>query len=234
MGALKTAMVFAAGQGKRMQPLTLHRPKPLLKLAGQTLLARLLYKIESAGIEHTIVNAAYLSEQIVAEVQSLPFSSMHCTLSLESEPLETGGALVKALPLLGSSHILLCNSDVWIDYPMDGLVEREFDEDVYAHLVLVPNPSHNPAGDFVLRKDSTVAVCEGEIEARYTFSGVSVVHPNLVRDYAGAKTNFPLRELLYDAIKDGRVTGELYNGQWLDIGTPERWRALQDAYGSQS
>ncbi len=227
------AMVFAAGEGKRMLPLTETVPKPLLEVAGRSLLSHVLAKIASAGVSETVVNAAYLSEQVVHSLESMCFPGMQCNISIEDEPLETGGGLVKALPLLGDEHFFLCNSDVWTDYDIRALIQRRFEKEVYAHLILVPSPEHNRQGDFCLMKDGSVVqdiqdrVSKRYLAGRFTFSGLSVIHPSLIREYSNGRTHFPMRDLLFAAMQDGRVTGELYEGLWMDIGTPSRLEELR-------
>lgn len=224
-----------------MLPLTEKVPKPLLKVGDMSLLEHLLNRLAKAGIEDAIINAAYLAEQIVEAVECINFPSMSCQISLEDEPLETGGALVKALPMLGDSHFLLCNSDVWADFDIQSLISRSFSAETYAHLILVPSPEHNQAGDFCLLEDGRVvqnneeqryssAVSGSGATGRFTFSGLSVIHPALVERYARGRTHFPMRDLLFEAIAEGRVTGELYEGPWIDVGTPERLEALRQSY----
>lgn len=238
---IRRAMVFAAGKGQRMLPLTEKVPKPLLKVGDKSLLEHLLNRLAKAGIEEAIINAAYLAEQIVDSVESMSFPSMSCQISKEDTPLETGGALVKALPMLGDSHFLLCNSDVWTDFDIQSLIGRSFAAETYAHLILVPSPEHNQTGDFCLLEDGRVVLDGGErlyssvvsgsgVKGRFTFSGLSVIHPALVERYARGRTYFPMRDLLFEAIAEGRVTGELYEGPWIDVGTPERLEALRQSY----
>jgi len=211
-----------------MLPRPRRTPKPLMKEGEHRVLENTLRKGAEAGVDEVIVNAAYLADQIISAVEHMEIPALKRRISLESESLETGGGLVKALPMLGSSHFLLINSDVWTDFDVGRLVSRCF-VDALAHLVLVSNPPHNPAGDFFLFDDGHVAAEDANSSAlgSFTFSGISVLHPNLIKRYAPPQAKFPMRDLLLQAMRDGQVTGEFFDGEWIDIGTPERLQALR-------
>lgn len=207
------AMILAAGKGERMRPLTLHTPKPLIPVAGQPLIEYHLRALAAAGFSDVVINHAWLGPQIEAHLGDGRRFGVSIAYSPEGEPLETGGGIFKALPLLGSEPFVLVNGDIWTDYdfarlrtPFNGL----------AHLVLVDNPGHHGAGDFSL-VDGQVG---NDGPAKLTFSGLSVLDPALFKDsQAGA---FKLAPLLRQAISEARVTGEHYTGAWVDVGTPER------------
>lgn len=212
-------MLLAAGRGERMGALTAHTPKPLLSVAGKPLLLHHIERLVEAGFTEIVINAAYLSEQIVAFVGDGRHFGVPVHLSIETERLETGGGIFNALGWLGDAPFAVVNSDVWTDYPL-GSLPRQIDD--LAHLVLVPNPSHNPLGDFALIDGRCV---EEQTVERLTFSGISVLHPAL---FAGVQSGrFPLAPLLRDAIKQGRVSGERYDGIWIDVGTPERLSVVE-------
>lgn len=220
------AMILAAGRGERMRPLTDTTPKPLLMAGGKCLIEYHIEALATAGISELVINHAHLGEQIEQTLGSGERYGVIIQYSAEGQgqALETGGGIYKALPLLGNDPFIVVNGDVWTDYPFASLVDREVD---LAHLVLVDNPSHNPEGDFHLRADGRVA---GEGSPRLTFSGIGIYHPKLFVDCnPGA---FPLAPLLRTAMAEGRVSGEYYGGQWLDIGTPQRLQSLdQDLRG---
>ena len=219
------AMVLAAGRGERMGTLTDSCPKPLLPVAGKPLLRHQLEHLAQAGIKSVVVNASYLREQVESFLARQTDLGMHICVSPEPERLETGGGIHNALPLLGSEPFLLVNSDVWCDYPLERLPMRP---PGLAHLVLVNNPQHNPAGDFALLGQD-VAV-EGGL--RYTFSGISVLRPEL---FMGCEPGrFPLAPLLRDAMTRGEVQGELYDGCWVDVGTPERLLMVEQMLQEQA
>jgi len=214
-------MILAAGRGERMRPLTLSRPKPLLDVGGRALIEHHLQALVAAGFSQVVINLSWLGEQICAALGDGARFGIDIRYSEEGpEPLETGGGIFRALPLLGPAPFLVLNGDVWTTYPYAPLRERWLARDL-AHLVLVPNPAHNERGDFVLRDGR---MREGEEGDRYTFSGIGVYHPSL---FDGCRDGiFKLAPLLRAAARAGRVSAELYEGDWLDIGTPERLAAL--------
>lgn len=214
------AMILAAGRGERMRPLTDGMPKPLLRIGGQTLIERHIHALAGAGIRELVINHAHLGEKLVQALGDGGSYGVEIRWSPEPEgALETGGGIFNALPLLGDAPFVVVNSDIWTDFPFDGLPEQP---DGLAHLVLVDNPVHHPGGDFVL---STGRVLQGG-GAPLTFSGIGVYRPEL---FAGcAPGAFPLAPLLRQAMDDGRVSGEHYRGTWFDIGTPERLQEVND------
>jgi MurNAc alpha-1-phosphate uridylyltransferase len=213
-------MVLAAGRGERMRPLTLERPKPLLEAGGRPLIVHHLDALARAGIRDVVVNVSWLGTQVVSALGDGSRHGVRIAYSDEGpEPLETGGGIFRALPLLGPAPFLVLNGDVWTDYPYAQLRDVLRPADL-AHLVLVPNPPHNPKGDFVLREGRIVE----EPGERLTFSGVGVYRPEL---FAGCRDGvFKLAPLLREAARSGRAGGEVHAGDWLDIGTPERLAEL--------
>jgi MurNAc alpha-1-phosphate uridylyltransferase len=203
-----------------MRPLTLERPKPLLEVGGLPLIVHHLHALAMAGFRDVVVNLSWLGSQIRSVLGDGSRYNVRLAYSDEGpEPLETGGGIFRALPLLGPAPFLVLNGDVWTDYPYAKLRESLRTADL-AHLVLVPNPAHNPSGDFVLRTGRIVE----EPGDRLTFSGVGVYRPEL---FAGCEDGiFKLAPLLRKAARDGRVSGELHDGEWLDIGTPQRLAEL--------
>lgn len=208
------AMILAAGKGERLRPLTLHTPKPLVRAGGVPLIEYHLRALVEAGFDELVINHAWLGEQIEAHLGDGAALGVHIRYSPEGEPLETGGGIHRALPLLGDEPFLVVNGDIWTDYdfhrlkaPMTGL----------AHLVLVDNPAHHPAGDFSL---SNGRVQETVGEAALTYSGIAVLSPRL---FEGCQPGaFKLAPLLRQAIAEGQVSGEHFNGCWIDVGTHER------------
>lgn len=217
-------MILAAGKGERMRPLTNDCPKPLLTVHDRTLIEHAMDRVKAANIRDIVINVSYLGKKIEDHLGDGSRYGMRIRYSPEpGEPLETGGGIAKALPLLtdaGDEPFLLVNADVWCELPLVSL-SRALLPGTLAHLVLVPNPPHNLKGDFSLdAKGSVQMLAAGK--TGYTYSGISVIHPQLFRRYAPAKTRFPLRDLLVQAIANDEVTGEIYNGVWVDVGTPER------------
>lgn len=228
---IKRAMILAAGKGERMRPLTDHCPKPLLRVHGKTLIEHAIDRVKAAGIHQLVINVSYLGEQIERHLGDGSALGVHIHYSREPmTPLETGGGIAKALSLLiqeGEEPFLLVNADVWCDYPLVQL-QQALKHGQLAHLVLVTNPSHNSKGDFALGDNNRVQMLAKE-NTGHTFSGISVIHPQLFRRYAPAKEKFPLRDLLVQAIANREVSGEVYKGVWVDVGTPERLAALDQS-----
>jgi len=212
------AMILAAGRGERMRPLTDTVPKPLLAAGGHRLIEYHLHALARAGITDIVINHAHLGAQIAACLGDGARYGVHITYSPEGERgLETGGGILRALPLLGAEPFLVVNADIWTDYPFARLPQAP---DAQAHLVLVSNPAHHPAGDFTLA-DGRIG---NDAAARHTFSGIGVYRPEL---FASCRPGaFPLAPLLRAAATRGAVSGELYAGAWMDIGTPARLHEL--------
>ena len=211
------AMILAAGKGERLRPLTLTTPKPLIKIAGMPLIEHHIQNLAAAGVTELVINHAWLGEQIESYLGSGEQWGVSIQYSAENEPLETGGGIFKALPLLGNQPFILLNGDVWTDYNFKPLIEMAAQQPVtHAHLVLVNNPEHHTEGDFALAADRKVQL-DGEC---LTYSGIAVIHPQL---FNGCKSGFfKLAPLLKQAISLQHVTGEHFAGRWIDVGTVER------------
>ena len=218
------AMILAAGRGERMRPLTLERPKPLLEVGGVPLIVRHLRGLATAGFNEVVVNLSWLGDQIRNHLGDGSEYGVAIEYSDEGpEPLETGGGIRHALPLLGIGPFLVVNGDVWTDYAYAQLRHR-LDANDLAHLVLVPNPPQHPRGDFACRNGR---LADGA-DDRLTFSGVGVYRPELFADCT--ERIFRLAPLLRAAAREDRVGAEVYAGAWNDIGTPERLAALNRTY----
>lgn len=219
------AMILAAGKGERMRPLTLHTPKPLVRAAGVPLIEYHLRALQTAGITDLVINHAWLGQQIEDHLGDGKALGLNIQYSPEGEPLETGGGIFRALPLLGDQPFLVVNGDIWTDCdfaflkrPIGGL----------AHLVLVDNPEHHPDGDFALVNGQ---VCDDASLTRLTYSGIAVLHPDL---FSGCSDGpFKLAPLLRAAIADGQVTGEHFTGRWVDVGTLERLAEVEQLLAVQ-
>jgi N-acetyl-alpha-D-muramate 1-phosphate uridylyltransferase len=215
------AMVLAAGRGERLRPLTDSTPKPLVEVAGQTLLGRHLQRLERAGFTHAVINVSHLAGQIVARFGDGRDMGMRIEWSREDAPLETAGGIAQARALLGAEPFLLVNADIWCDFEFARLRGLQLGARL-SHLVLVPNPPQHPAGDFTLENG---IVGNGQAP-RYTYAGIAVISPRLVAGIeAGSKAQ--LAPLWRAAAERAEVTGELYEGQWSDVGTPERLAGLR-------
>lgn len=210
-------MVLAAGVGERMRPLTDNCPKPLLEVAGEPLLGRHFSALARAGIREVVVNAAYLADQVVAFCGDGSRWGLQIQMSVESEPLETAGGIVNALPLLGDAPFMVLNGDIYIDHPLRWLRGVVLDPGG-AFLVLVPNPEHNPAGDFA--HDGLQVLAPEAGDRTWTYAGLGVYDPSF---FAGCEPGKqPMKPLLDRAIAASGVRGEIWDGDWVDVGTPER------------
>lgn len=224
------AMILAAGLGNRMRPLTDHTPKPLLQAGGKPLIEYHLLNLQRAGIREVIINLAYLGDKIRHHLGDGSGFGLNIHYSVEPEPLETGGAIVHASQLLGREPFLLVNGDVWCDIELSDFVGRALaHNDNKGHLLLVPNPDFHPHGDFALTdKGKLLDDPEKTAPHRFTFGGISLLHPSLIDDYPLKRQKFPLVEVFRHAINAGQLTGEVYDGHWSDVGTPERLSTLDD------
>ena len=229
------AMILAAGRGERLRPLTDTVPKPLISVAGKPLIVHHLEHLAAAGFREVVINHAHLGARIEEALGDGSRWGLQIRYSPEAPgALGTGGGIHRALPLLGPGPFLVVNGDVWTDLPFADLARGPLwpeQESLglalpptdsartpagLAHLVLVPNPPHNPGGDFPLDGDR---VGDGPGE-RLTFSGIGVYQPAL---FAGQTPGaFALGPLLREAAARGQVSGEVYSGAWFDVGTPER------------
>lgn len=225
------ALVFAAGRGERMRPLTDTAPKPLLRAGGKPLIAWHLEQLARIGVTDAMVNTSWLAARFPETLGDGSRWGLRLHYLHEGDtPLETGGGMLNALRLLGAAPFVAVNGDIWTDFDFARLPR---DPDGDAHLVLVDNPDHNPAGDFVLRADGRVA---SEGAATLTFAGIGVYRPSLfdgwhdiIGDTPGADEvppRFRLAPLLRAAMAHGAVTGERHDGRWTDAGTPQRLAEL--------
>ena len=225
------ALVFAAGKGERMRPLTNDTPKPLLAAGGKRLVEWHLEKLAAAGVREVVLNIAWLADRFEPALGDGSRWGLHLHYSHEgAEPLETGGGMLQALEFLGNAPFLAVNGDIWTDYDFARLPGEP---DRLAHLVLVDNPPQHPRGDFSLDGDGHV---HGGGDSRLTFAGIGVYRPALLADWrsvigdvAGTQLTpprFKLAPLLSAAMDHGLVSGEHHRGRWTDVGTPERLAAL--------
>lgn len=221
------AMILAAGLGTRMRPLTDTLPKPLLRAGGRSLIEHHIVNLAAAGVTDIVINHFYMGDKIEAALGNGSAWGVRIAYSAEVVRLETAGGIAKALPLLGEESFIVVSSDIWMDYdyanlrPVDGTTTM-------ARLLMVDNPAHHPGGDFTLGNDGRLHLQVSGVPGRaVTYSGVSVMHPAF---FAGVPAEpLPLRPLLDAGMAAGRIEGEYYGGRWMDIGTPERLRELDQA-----
>lgn len=212
------AMILAAGRGERLRPVTDTVPKALVNVCGEFLLDRHLRMLARAGVETVVINLGWLGEQIVEHIGSANTHNLNIVYSPEYDNvLETGGGICRALPILGPEPFWVVNADVYTDLT---LPSSELLDDLDGHLVLVPTPVHKARGDFDLH-DARVQFSKAPT---LTFSGVARYRPTF---FDGCKIEpFSVAPMLFEAAKEGRLSGSLYDGVWDDVGTPERLNAL--------
>jgi MurNAc alpha-1-phosphate uridylyltransferase len=213
------AMILAAGRGERLRPLTDSTPKPLLEVRGKPLIVYHLEALHKAGFNEIVINLSWLGDQIRTRLGNGSEFGVGIEYSEEAEALETAGGILQALPLLGERFVVV-NGDVFTDYDFVALKPAEKSADRLAHLVLVDNPQHNNAGDFSLER--TIVGNDGA--PRHTFSGIAQYHRSFFDGLAPGKQ--ALAPLLRAAAAEGQVSGELFSGLWVDIGTAERLQRL--------
>jgi len=221
------ALIFAAGKGERMRPLTETTPKPLLPAGGKPLLAWHLEKLAALGVADVVLNISWLAECFEPALGDGSQWGLRLHYSHEGpEPLETGGGMLKALDLLAGEAFLAVNGDIWTDYDFGRLPAVPTGQ---AHLVMVDNPEQHPRGDFHL--DATGRL-SAEGEPRLTFSGIGLYRPGILDNWRGQPgadsdpPRFKLAPLLKAAMQRGQVSGEWHRGRWTDVGTPERLARL--------
>ncbi len=216
-------MILAAGRGERMRPLTDFKPKPLLKVTDKTIIELTIERLVNAGYKELVINHAYLGGQIEAHLGNGQRYGANIQYSPEGDQaLETAGGIINALPLLGKAPFMVVNGDIATDFPFEQLNKPLKS---LAHLVMVPNPKYHAQGDFGLSHHGKLLI---DAVALSTFSGIGVYDPVL---FTGMDSGvYKLGILLRQAIAEGQVTGQKYEGFWMDIGTPERLAELTNIY----
>ena len=235
------ALIFAAGKGERMRPLTERIPKPLLIAGGKPLIAWHLEKLAVIGVRDVVINTAWLAEQFPATLGDGSRWGLRLHYSYEgAEPLETGGGMLHALPLLGDAPFLAINGDIWTDYDFANLPREPAG---LAHLVMVANPPHHPHGDFGVDADDQLhpypnSHLSGPLRA-LTFAGIGTYRPEVLDDWrhlGGNQTGvdcepprFSTIPVLRARMPLGQVSWQQHMGAWSDIGTPQRLAKLDTA-----
>jgi MurNAc alpha-1-phosphate uridylyltransferase len=214
---IRRAMIFAAGRGERMRPLSDATPKPLLRIGAKRLIEHHIEKLAAIGVEEIVVNTSHLAGQFPAALGDGSRWGVLIRYSYEGEkPLETGGGIKHALGLLGAAPFIGVAADILSDYDYAKLPDEPAG---LAHLVMVPNPAFHPQGDFFLDGSRLDEKGEGE---RLTFSSIAVYRPELVAGEPA--TCFKLLPHFERAMREGKLSGERYDGYWANIGTPEQLR----------
>jgi MurNAc alpha-1-phosphate uridylyltransferase len=222
----RRALIFAAGRGERMRPLTDTTPKPLLEVGGKTLIAHHLEKLARAGIGDVVINTSHLAEQFPAALGDGSRWNLRIRYSYEGPTaLETGGGMRRALQWLGDEPFIAVSADIWSDYDYARLTDpRALAPDAWAHLVMVPNPDFHPRGDFRLDGGRLSQDDAGE---RLTFANIGLYRAALLSDQPDAA--FKLLPMYQRAMRAGKLTGERYDGRWWNLGTPAQLADLGSA-----
>lgn len=233
------ALIFAAGLGERMRPLSDLTPKPLLSAGGKRLVEWHLENLARAAVREVVINTSHLASQFPETLGDGSRYGVHIEYSYEgATPLETGGGMLNALPLLGREPFIAVNGDIWSDFDFASLPHEP---EGLAHLVLVDNPPQHPRGDFGIGADGMLLPFADAPGARraLTFAGIGVYRPEIlanwrevIGDVPGATENpprFSITPLLRAAISQNRISWQQHRGAWNDIGTPQRLRELDTA-----
>ena len=229
-----TAMIMAAGLGKRMRPLTATKPKPLIEVGGKALLDHVLDRLRVAGVKKVVVNVHYLADALEAHLASRAHG-LEVVISDERKLLmETGGGLVQAAPLIDSDPFLAVNSDnLWIDGPADTLkllASQWDDERMDTLLLLVPQAralNHKGIGDFHMDRTGRLRRRDRSHVAPFVFTGIQIVSKRLLRD--APEGPFSTNILWDRAIEEGRCFGAVHHGLWFDVGTPQSIQLTETA-----
>ena len=218
-------MILAAGYGKRLRPLTDHTPKPLLPIGGKPMIVHHLEKIADSGIKEVVINLGHLGSKIPQSLGNGSTWGLSIEYSDEGpDPLETGGGMAKALPLLGSETFLLVNGDVWTDLDFSTIPSSLSGND-QAMLFLVDQPGWRDKGDFKLDGNRVQESDNPDL----LYAGIALYHPSILD---GAKVEkFSIVPRLKKAIQEDRVAGRKIVGEWDDVGTPEMLSALREKHG---
>lgn len=222
---MRHALILAAGLGERMRPLTTHTPKPLLEVRGKPLIVHHIEKLVAADVRYIVINTSHLAEQFPDALGDGSRWGVRIRYSYEGPtPLETGGGMLKALPLLGPEPFIVVSADIWsdIDY---GTLPRE--PAGVAHLVMVGNPAFHPAGDFALADGRLYEGTGPSGAERLTFGNVGVYRREIVEGETAGR--FKLLPMYQRAIAEDRLSGEKYDGFWRNVGTPAQLDELRDS-----
>ena len=213
------AMILAAGQGTRMRPLTLYKPKPLLEVGGKALIVWHIEKLKQMGVTEIVINSAWLADVLIGTLGDGSQFGVKIVWTREDQGLETAGGIINALPLLGTEPFILVNGDVWTTFDFAHLLHIPLEQDL-AHLVFVTNPVQHPKGDFTLSNGRAYTFEQEQTGEALSYSGIAVIHPKMFDGLEAGKR--PLAPLLKQAMQNGKISAEKMQAAWVDVGTPER------------
>ena len=225
------ALIFAAGFGTRLAPLTNTVPKPLIPVCGKPLIEYHIEKLVQIGVTELVINSHWLADKLVDHIGDGSRFGAAVQWSHEAEILNTGGGMKNALPLLGAAPFIVINADIWTEYNFARLCELRL-QPGEAHLVMVANPIEHPEGDFAIGAQGRL-VADSQ-QATFTYAGIGLFTAEFISRYPAESAAFPLREPLQQAVADNRVAAELYKGAWQDVGTMDRLAALEHKLTTRS
>ncbi len=205
------AIILSSGKGTRMMPLTKDMPKPMLEVNGEPLIAHKIKLLEDASIKEIFINVAYKKDVIINYIKSLN-KNIHL-IDEGDEPLGTAAGIRNIVSQLKDESFIVINSDVWTDYRLDQLKELDLNDNL-AHIILIETPDYL-AGDFDI-SDDTISVGK-----KYVFSGIGKYHTELFKKYNDKDLGDILRA-------EEKISFSIYEGQWMDIGTPERLKQIKE------
>ena len=213
-------MILAAGRGERLRPHTDITPKPLIQVGKHRLIEYHLINLAKAGLKDVVINISWLADQIREALGDGSNYSLNITYTDEgAEALETAGGIINAMPHLGDEPFIVINGDIWCDYDLTRLMNRNLEYE--AHLVLVNNPEHNTEGDFALED----GMIKNTGDEKLTYSGIGLYTQDFFAETKPGKK--ALAPMLRKKSELNKVSGEIHNGQWVDIGTIERLAQLR-------
>ncbi len=216
------ALIFAAGRGERLKPITDRTPKPLVKVNNLPLIHHHLLALIKAGVDEVVINVSWLKEQIINYINGNDFGHLTIHFSVEAdEPLETGGGMLQALPMLGPDPFIVVNADIYTDFDFSTL--RHLPPNHLVHLILVDNPDHNPNGDFTVHNQQLKT--KSSTAVNYTYAGIGLYHPHILQP-PFPDEKFSIVPSIHAAISTARATAQVHHGYWHDVGTIERLNEL--------
>jgi len=220
----RTAMILAAGKGTRLRPLTDKLPKPMIEVQGKPLIERQVLQLKQAGIQHVVINLHHLGHMIEEHLGDGTAYGLRISYSREADLLETGGGVLNALPLIGDSPFWLLNGDIFTDFDFAQLATT-LPKASLMHLVLTPKPSFRERGDF--------DYADGWVTRRgdpFVYCGISLLDPGILKaQFSAASGAFSLRDLMFDAVAQQRLSAQIWSGYWIDIGNLEQLQQARDA-----
>lgn len=232
---IESAILLSAGRGERLRPLTDTIPKPLIPVAGKPLIVYHIEKLARLGIKQIIINISYLAKEIQSALGNGEKFGVSIQYSSEPELLETGGGVLKAMSFLNNSHLpfFVISSDIYTDYAFEKQIQAAFvqnflTQNLSAHLILTPNPSYHPTGDFQIDHENKILPKDTDsTQPNYTYASMGIYHQSLFEKHP-PEPRFRLSPLLEKAVQKKQITGEIYFGQWYNVGTQSEYQMLRD------